>query len=92
MIDLLKVLVKASRDAGFVADALTGHILYANEAACRLTGYSFDELIGLHQTKLHPAEELEFIGREFQRFVSDDNYHEVNANILHKNGSKVPVP
>lgn len=91
MIDLLKVLVKASRDAVFVADVQTGHILYANEAACRLTGYNCDELVGMHQTQLHPPEELEFIGREFQRFVSSDDLHEVNAHILNKNGHKVPV-
>lgn len=91
MIDLLKILVKASRDAVFVADVLTGHILYANEAACRLTGYSCEDLVGMHQSNLHPPEELEFIGQEFQRFVSSDDYHEVTAHILHKNGHKVPV-
>jgi PAS domain S-box-containing protein len=91
VIDLLKILVKASRDAVFVADVQSGHILYANEAACRLTGYTCTEILGKHQSQLHPADELEFIGREFQRFVSSDELHAVNAHILHKNGSSIPV-
>ena len=43
---ILSCLIKSSHDAVFIAEVETGRIAYANEAACKLSGYSLDEIIG----------------------------------------------
>jgi len=91
MIDILKVIVKASNDAVFIADVKTGIIAYVNDAALKLMGYSLEEMIGMHQTKLHPKEELSFIADKFKEFTSSNNFHETNAHVLSKGGEKIPV-
>lgn len=48
-------LFHGSPDAILIADLKTGIILDANRKAFELTGYRPDELIGMHQSKLHPT-------------------------------------
>ena len=91
MVDILKVVVKASNDAVFVADVETGIITFVNDAALHLLGYSLEEMIGLHQTKLHPEEELGFIVEKFKEFTSSNDFHQTNAHVLTKTGEKIPV-
>lgn len=91
MIDILKVIVKASNDAVFVADVETGIITFVNDAALHLLGYTLEEMIGLHQTKLHPEDELAFIAEKFKEFTSSNDFHQTNAHVLSKNGEKIPV-
>lgn len=43
----LQAAIDASPDPIFVADAAAARLLYANQAACRATGYSHDELLQL---------------------------------------------
>ncbi len=91
MIDILKIIVKASNDAVFVADVRTGVITFVNDAALRLMGYTLEEMIGLHQTKLHPEDELAFIAAKFEEFTNSNDFHQTNAHILSKSGEKIPV-
>ena len=91
MIDILKLIVKASNDAVFVADVKTGIITFVNDAALRLMGYTLEEMLGLHQTKLHPEEELVFIAAKFEEFTNSNNFHQTNAHVLSKSGEKIPV-
>jgi PAS domain S-box-containing protein len=88
---LLNALIKGSSDAVFIAETSTGTIRYVNEAACDMTGYTFDELSGMHQALLHPKEDLEHITQKFSEFVGDSGHKETLANVLHKNGSIIPV-
>ena len=48
----------------FLADAETGELVDANEAAADLVGRSRDELIGMHQTDLHPPEKADEYRRD----------------------------
>ena len=84
-------LFTGANDAIFVADASTGILTDANDQACILVGRPKEELIGLHQTKLHPPEELEFIAEQFKLFVGTDSWKGIETFVLHKNGHKVPV-
>jgi PAS domain S-box-containing protein len=88
---LLNALIKGCNDAVFIAESSTGTIRYVNEAACDMTGYTFDELSGMHQSQLHPKEDLEHITQKFREFVGDSSYIETLANVLHKDGSTIPV-
>ncbi|AAV48366.1 putative 22-domain light- and oxygen-sensing histidine kinase [Haloarcula marismortui ATCC 43049] len=51
-----QTLLQAAPDPIFVADAETGEIVEANAAAEELRGQPRDDIIGRHQTELHPEE------------------------------------
>ena len=88
--DLVNILVKGSSDAVFIADIKTGVIAYSNEAGCRLLGYPLEKIIGIHQTKLHPPEELEFVKEAFEQSLKDKKA-DVRTHVLHRNGTRIPV-
>lgn len=62
-------LVEAAPDAIFLADAESGRILEANDAAGDLLGRPPDEIAGMHQSALHPTEDAEAYKEQFQRHV-----------------------
>jgi PAS domain S-box-containing protein/putative nucleotidyltransferase with HDIG domain len=71
---------ECSRDALFIADCFTGSLVDVNPQAERLTGYSRDELVGKHQSMLHPHEEFNTIREDFKKGVKGtqrifDGYH-----------------
>jgi PAS domain S-box-containing protein len=88
--DQIRNLVKGSSDAVFIANIKTGIIAYANEAGCRLLGYTLDKIMGMHQTELHPPEELEFIKDAFDQALIAQRT-DVRTHVLHKNGTRIPV-
>ncbi len=55
--DHVQAVFNAVSDAIFVADAATGLLLDANQAACDLVGLPRDQLVGRSHTDLHPPEE-----------------------------------
>ena len=50
-------LLEGAPDAIFVADMESGQITEANQAAASLIGAATDEIVGRHQSELHPSEE-----------------------------------
>lgn len=53
-----RVLFSAVREAIFVADIATGMLIDCNESACELVERSKEEIIGKHQSILHPPQDL----------------------------------
>ena len=78
-------------DAVFIVEVSTGLIFFANQAACKLIGYEEIELVGMHQTQLHPPEDLEYVSIKFKEFTNSDKYKETFVNVLHKSGNIIPV-
>jgi len=66
-----RTLLQASPDPVFVADADTGEIIEVNEAAEAFRGQPSEEIVGLYQTDLHPADEAERYRDLFERHVAD---------------------
>ncbi|MEF8894350.1 PAS domain S-box protein [Halodesulfurarchaeum sp.] len=64
-----QTMIEAAPDAIFVADAETGEIIEVNEAAERLLGESSDDIIGWHQSDLHPSEKFEQYRQSFEEYV-----------------------
>ncbi|MFC7132739.1 MULTISPECIES: PAS domain S-box protein [Salinibaculum] len=62
-----ETLLAAAPDPVFVADAETGEIIEINEAAETLLGESRDQIIGRHQSTLHPEEDAELYREAFER-------------------------
>lgn len=88
MDNFLTSLIEGASDAIFVADVATGIITYANPAAGKLFECPTSELVGLHQTQLHPKEDLEDVTKKFRDFTTTSKYKEVTAYIITKTGKK----
>ena len=87
-----KDLLEAAHDAIFVADASTGTIIHANSKASELVGRPLEELIGLHQTKLHAEEDAEHYKSMFQERVRMRvPYTGGIQYVRHRDGRKIPV-
>ncbi|PSQ45339.1 hypothetical protein BRD15_11920 [Halobacteriales archaeon SW_6_65_15] len=86
-------LVETAPDAVFIVDAESGTILDTNEAAERLLDKPRAEIVGMHQSALHPPEEAERYRRIFEEHVEEgsvvrdaDDYHAVTDD-----GERVPI-
>jgi PAS domain S-box-containing protein len=84
-------LFENSGDAVFIVDIETGIILDANRKAEQLTGLSRKELIGSHQSRLHPADNAEYYRKKFQKHIKNDRVFDLEAEVVKKSGSVVPV-
>ena len=82
-----RMLFTGAREAIFIADAESGILLDCNEAACSLIERSKEELIGKHQSILHPPDELvgEFT-ESFRRHIASEKGHVLNARVVTKSG------
>jgi PAS domain S-box-containing protein len=88
---LLDAFLNASIDAVFIADAQSGVIVGANSKAQTLLGYSEKEIVGMHQSDLHPENERDFYARLFQEDVRRGM--SVNRSIWakRKDGTCIPI-
>lgn len=85
-------MLEAVNDAIFVADASTGIIIHANSKASELVGRPLEELIGIHQTKLHSEEDAEHYRSMFRERVRIGVPFDGGIQyICHKDGRKIPV-
>lgn len=75
-------LVEAAPDPIFIADAETGEIVEVNQQAERMTGRSRDELVGMHQTELHPREDREDHAEGFK-------HHQQELGSVDEDGSTI---
>jgi len=83
-------LFENASDAVLIADAKTGELLYANKMAEILTGKSRNELIGMHQSTLHPPEDVEHYKKAFRDHVRTPSTN-VEAIVMKKDGTRIPV-
>lgn len=78
-------------DAIFLADADSGIIIDANQAACELMGMPRDAIVGLPQTQLHPHQEAELYRAIFREHVQKGEAFTEDIYIQHASGQLVPV-
>lgn len=90
-----RALFEGAPDATILADPSTGLILDANATACRLLGRTRDELIGRHQTELHPpvagAMSKETFSRHVNQAAHEGATHPIENELLRADGTTVPV-
>lgn len=87
-------LFEGAPDAIFLADPQTGLILDANLAACDLFQRPRNDLIGIHQSKLHPPQSSSKARQLFQSRAKDLQRGKttlVRQEILRSTGEVVPV-
>jgi PAS domain S-box-containing protein len=86
-----RLLFENAQDAIFIADPDTGTLLDVNKSAENLTGYKKHELIGKHQTCLHPIEQSAFYNQEFLKAARDKDSKFKEMVVRTKNGHDIPV-
>ncbi len=84
-------LVESAGDAIFVADVATGRLLEVNRMAEALTGRTRDELIGMHQTQLHPPGAAERYRELFSDSVRNRGLCHSEVSVVHRDGRHIPV-
>jgi PAS domain S-box-containing protein len=87
-----KTLFTVAQEAIFIADAENGILLDCNEAACTLVERQKEELIGKHQSILHPPDELvdEFT-ESFRKHIMSEPKLVLAARIVTKSGTTKDV-
>lgn len=86
-----RTLMEKANDAIFLADAETGILIDVNQKACELTGYSREEMIGMHQTKLHPSDESKNYSEIFKDHVKNTSAIKENIIVQRKDGHIIPI-
>ncbi|MCU4174363.1 PAS domain S-box protein [Carboxylicivirga sp. N1Y90] len=90
-----KSLYQNAADAIFIADPETSLILDANRAAEKLMQMTRGELVGLHQSRLHPPEKEDYTKKTFKQHAKDAqelvHTNRVENLIVRKDGTTVPV-
>lgn len=80
-----------ARDAIFWADAHTGRVINCNKGAERLLGAPRSEILGKHQSWLHPPELRKEYARLFAAHIKAAGTSEGEAVILTRSGTRIPV-
>ena len=83
-------LLEGAPDAVFIADSSSGKIIDANRAAATLFDTTVDDLIGRHQSDLHPPEELEKYKALFERHKEAAQEEAATLSTL-EDGSQIYV-
>ena len=78
-------------DAAFLADAETGLIIETNRQGEKLFGRSRDEIVGMHQSDLHPSDKAEQYRRLFAEHLGEARALDAEAEVVRKDGTTVPV-
>jgi PAS domain S-box-containing protein len=86
-----KAIFENAGAAIFIADVETGNIIECNTNAEQLVGRSRSELIGMHQTKLHPEDESEKYNKIFNLHAKIGSFKDIEGEVQHKDGRKIPV-
>ncbi len=86
-----RALFEYAGDAVFIVDVETGIVVDANRQAEQLTGRGKQEIVGMHQCRLHPAQDFEYYTQKFEQHLTDERVLDLEAEIVTKDGSVVPV-
>lgn len=84
-------LVMGTSDAVFVADAETGEILDCNQSAELLSGRSRRDLIGSHQSSLHPSDDTGCYRADFIQYACMARGASWNSMLMDASGRCIPV-
>lgn len=86
-------LITTSPEAILVADAETGEIIDTNSAAEELFGRPRNEICGMHQSELHPAERRENYRRMFDERAKEGGItrNADHITVVRPDGEEIPV-
>lgn len=80
-------LFESSHDAILLADAESGILVDANQAAERLFNGPKEKLIGMHQSKIHPPEDLKYVVKKFIEYTENNDFKLIETRVLCLDGT-----
>ncbi len=83
--------LELANDAIFVADAETGILVEANRAGSQLIGRPISEIVGKHQSMLHPPEKAKQYGDIFMEYVAKNQGVTMELLVRHASGRDIPA-
>jgi two-component system sensor histidine kinase UhpB len=90
-----RALFESAPDAIFLADPESEKILDANPAASRLLLRPHEEIVGLHQSQLHPPQKNEYARKKFVEHIQEAQHekktHPIESAVIRSDGYEVPV-
>ncbi len=86
-----RLLMESANDAIFVADVETGRIVECNKKASELIGLPPEQIVGLHQSELHPPEQAERYRRLFRDNSRPEGALVKDVLVQHRSGRQIPV-
>lgn len=94
-IDFYKKIYEQLPVAVFIADIKTGNIVEANKEACALVDRDYEEVITMHQSKLHPPLHELIIKDDFKKHTQDlingKKVEPIEHLVLDSKGNVIPV-
>ena len=87
----LRLIFENAKDAILWADTETGTIIRCNKAAEILLGKKREEILGHHQTEVHPPQEKEYYAALFKEHVDLKKEVDSEAEVVTSSGKRVPV-
>jgi len=89
--DMYHYIFTHAPNAQFIADVETGEIVECNAHAEILIGRTRDQIIGMHQSELHPKGEEERYRKKFALHVERGHITDFEGEVQHSDGRKIPV-
>jgi PAS domain S-box-containing protein len=86
-----KAVFENAGSAIYIADIETGNILACNTEAEKLVGRTRKEIIGMHQSELHPEGEQKKYQEKFALHVQKCHVVDFKGEVQHKDGRRIPV-
>jgi PAS domain S-box-containing protein len=84
-------LFEHAKDAIFLADTQSGIIIDANPAACNMLGLPKEKVVGMHQSQLHPQEEVEHYRQLFRDHAKKGIANAEDLFVQRSDGNRVPI-
>ena len=89
--EIMRATFRSARDGILMADAETQRFVTANEAMCRMLGYSAEEILDLSVTDIYPAEDRPRAMAAFERQLRGEISLAANIAVMRKDGSFFPA-
>lgn len=90
-IDSLLGLLNQGANAIYVTNVDSGRFVYVSDRACETTGYSRDELIGAHISKVEVNLDRSISWKDFLTEVRKHPRFTIRSKHRHRNGTEFPV-
>ena len=85
--EMLTVVFNSAADGILLADAETRRFVRANDAMCRMLGYTHEEIVNLSVDDIHPAADLPKVIAIFNRQMRSEGSMAEDIPVKRKNGS-----
>lgn len=80
-----------AKDAIFWANAKTGLITNCNKSAETLLGKKKADIIGQHQTTVHPPKKAKYYAKIFRKYIKQSGAVDEEAEVITRSGKIIPV-